>query len=394
MPNKLYRICNKLYRLTDSIFIAIKGLYKSPKILLLNDTSLVENWGCIATSNSLKQKIRKLHPGCVLKTRPICIVKRIKHSDFPPPINKLDEFVFNNPDRMLDYSDFQWADIIILNGEGSIHQHRVSINDFPNPLIKLLELYAAKKIFKKKVMAVNQSIGFWDDWFGEYVKSVYLQVDYLSIREPVSYRKCRSLGLVKANLCADVAFLTKAPKNLEFPKIFQKAGIKPGFVGIFLSETIKDVDIKKTLELLVDIQKRFNCQIVGFISGHVDRLHFNAISNKIKFPIFDTSLSVEDLTRALRYASVVLSGRYHCCIFSALAGCPFIPFHSNYPEKNNGLIELLGDPFKIFDYVKDPNELILNEIENIINNREKYVNSLKEGVEQALELTKNILPKS
>jgi len=369
----------------------IFGKFKSPRILLLNDTSNIENWGCKVTSYYLKRKIREIYPDCVMKTRLFASTKPVD-IDFPPSMDELDSFVKNPPEGLLDYSNFKWADIVILNGEGSIHQHEVDIKKFPNPIIKLLELYAAKTIFRKKTISVNQSIGFWDDWFGEYVRSIYSKIDYLSLREPVSYRKCQSLGLDNIRLCSDAAFLLQPKLNLPFPKTLQKKGIRPGFVAVFLSEAIKHADPKKTLNLLLSIKKRLDCQLVGFISGYVDRVHFDSIAKTLKFPIFDPTLSVNDLIASLGYADFVLSGRYHCCIFSAMAGCPFVPFHSNYTEKNNGLMELLKYPIDPFDYVKDSNESVMQEIVNIIYNRDAYKDLLKKGISHASELSDYILP--
>ena len=166
----------------------------------------------------------------------------------------------------------------------------------------------------------------------------------------------------------------------------------PGFVAVFLSEAIKHADPKKTLNLLLSIKKRLDRQLVGFISGYVDRVHFDNIAKTLKFPIFYPTLPVIDLIAYLGYADLVLSGRYHCCIFSAMAGCPFVPFHSNYTEKNNGLMELLKYPIDPFDYVKDSNESVMQEIVNIINNREVYKELLKKGISHALELSGHILP--
>lgn len=360
MAQKLFRILvNKLI----SACLTICWDWWHTRILLINYTGNEFNYGCIATSKCLVRLIRDKYPNCAIRIQPISY--KSLRIFIPFNDNEIDNVL---PAYMLKekrkFRFFKWADIIILNGEGSIHEYKESkLNQLC--FGKLLQVYAAKKIYNKKVYAVNQTLDYKNEYFGRIIRKCYEPLDYIAVRELNSFHKAQEIGLTKTKLSSDAAFLLKGGSNQNVKRLLHSKGLKNGFVCIFLSETILESSPSKTIGLVEMIRKRLDRDILIGAVTDTDIIHIKEIKKHIHVPTIGAEVHPEDLVEMLKYADITLSGRFHCCIFSFLANTPLLPFHSN-THKVEGLIRLMKYPVDVYDYAKDSNDSIINGIEKVL----------------------------
>lgn len=330
------------------------------KALLLNYTGFEANHGCMATSGSLQGIIKKSWPGAAVRLEPIGFEP--PGTFIPADPSRLDEFL---PEFMASerkwFRSFDWADVIILNGEGSMHEY-----SDPNLnqcfLARLIQLYAGKKVYKKRVMVVNQTMEFTENYDG-IVKKCLEGLDLVSVREPRSYERLSNIGLGNMRLSADAAFLVKGVDDARGEEILDRKALSRGFVCVFLSETISGCRPEKTADLILGLEARFKKDVLLAATTRVDLDHVQRVSRMIKVRTLGLEVSPGELVSVLKHSSVVLSGRYHCCIFAFLAGAPLVPFASN-SYKIEGLVKLMCYPSRVYDYGADPNDLIIEAVED------------------------------
>ena len=166
------------------------------KALLLNDTTAWYHYGCTATSFALKEAIKS---NAILTTlTPVSILETYKIKSVPDNYSgflqqeNYHKFTKDN-EHLVNF--LQDHDIIIINGEGTIHDNR-------RASITLLYIaYIAKIKLCKHVEILNHSVYPKDnlsidlkpliltendhDTLRIY-KLVYKTIDFFAIREPVS----------------------------------------------------------------------------------------------------------------------------------------------------------------------------------------------------------------
>lgn len=368
----------------SSIISLIFYDWRHLRILLINYTGKEGNHGCIATSRSLVNLIKKKYPKCVIHFQPISYIPPKKVIPFY--IKEIDDFLpeFISAEKKR-FRFFNWAHIIIFNGEGSVHEY-YNMKADQSCLSRLLQIYAAKKIYNKKVFAVNQTIDYKNGNFGRFIKKCYEGLDYISVREVNSFDKAHSLGLEHVKQAADAAFLLSRGNDQKGLKFLHRKGVRPGLVCIFLSETISRCDTSKTIDLIKKIREILNKDILICATTKVDISHVKEIRKSINIPTIGLEVSPEDLISILTYADVVLSGRFHCCIFSFLASVPLLPFRSN-TYKVEGLVKLMNYPVKVHDYSEDSNNSIIYEIQKILCSAGDLKRRIKEEMPRVRKLS-------
>ena len=202
-----------------------------PNVLAINfPTEITQNWGCKASSVGMDSVLRRAFPLSKIRCHKIYF----DLPDIPVPRDPskfLDYIEYLDSIGWKEFSDFAWADIIIFNGEGTIHEHNdCKINSYI--YLKLITIYAAKIKYGKKTAIVNHTLDFSSAEFKEFVKTVYPICDYLSVREPKSKELLAQMGIT-ASLTADTAFIyteklavesrfrhtvSKAKKSVEIPE--------------------------------------------------------------------------------------------------------------------------------------------------------------------------------
>jgi len=352
-----------------------------PRVLLLNYTAGERNWGCIATSRGLLKLIKKAYPNARIRKRPIRFAKSLGEYKFPSSTKDFDVYLSSRIHTSPEFKWFNWADVIILNGEGSIHEWP-DPNVHPEPYLRLLEVYSSNRFFPdKKIMTVNQSVDYWSDEFAEWVNRAYQSCDYISVREPRSLGRLRKMNLKQTKLVPDAAFLTKPVLEHKARVFLTKRGIKNGYIAVFFGENIGRAKIDNLENIIRNIHKRLAKQVVLFAAPYPDTYVAHELQLRLELPIIGLEAYPEMLVGILSMASLVLSGRFHCCIFAALARTPFVPFRSN-TDKIEGLVELLNYPVPVTVFEESNHEDVFNIVKYTWQKHSELCEELRYNVPQ------------
>jgi polysaccharide pyruvyl transferase WcaK-like protein len=278
-------------------------------IFLANDTSSSNHAGCKAVMRSLRKLISELP-----ETK---IVGRSDHSA-----------------KTVISSEFDEADLILINGEGTIH-HSSPRAQF------LLNLILRAKQASKKVVLVNALFQQY-----ECPSSDLLQdLTFLAVREPRSAAYARRFGgspLVLLDSAADPQFLLQG----------------------------------QALPL------HHGCVIGGF---HEKGLLYDPFGGMKGQKLTMRNNSFEDIVATLRTAEVYLTAQHHGVYAAALAGCPFVATPSN-SHKIEGFIEWTGLPIPICMNIRE----VSSAVQYAIRNRSMY-SELAAFFESQSVLTSTIL---
>ena len=164
------------------------------KIILINDSTNWYHFGCTATSLALKSELSK--KDLIITSIPITETYKLNGA---PDIAEL----FNNKDIYQDFykknkriiTEISQHEILIINGEGTLH----GLNKAPLNLLYIA--YITKKFLNKRVEIINHSVYPQDNLMlnnaaiTNIYKLVYRSIDYIAIREPVSFRLMQKLNI-------------------------------------------------------------------------------------------------------------------------------------------------------------------------------------------------------
>ena len=354
----------------------------------MNYSRAEANWGCKATSKWLLLLIKKQIPNSRIIKKPVIFLDEDSHENFfkemPRDIDGIDSYLHSQLNSNPFFEDIEWADIVVLNGEGGMHEYEPWRAE---PYLRLLSVYAVKKIFsKKKLIIVNQTVDYWNPNFGEWIKTVYRKCDHLYVREPLSLQRLKSLGLDQAKLVPDAAFLTRSTSPDKVNRFLKRRNINNGFIGLFFGQTMGYADIKKIENYFLNLCN-FGRQVVLFAAPWPDFDVAQVLKKKYNVPVIGLEAYPELLCGILKKASIISSGRFHCCILSAIAGTPFVPFSSN-TYKIEGLVELLDYRVPVLDFEKSSLNKIMASVNEIWMKRYQ----LKEIIRRkALDMTEKTI---
>lgn len=236
--------------------------------------------------------------------------------------------------RTYNSLEFCEADVILINGEGTIH-HSGPRAQF------LLDLILRAKLAKKKTLLVNAL-------FQQYecpTTDLLQDLELLAVREPRSAAFARRYGgvpLVLLDSAADPMFLNSG----------------------------------RALDL------RHRCLIGGF---HEKGLLYDPFGEIDGQKLTMRNNSFEDIVATLRSAEVYLTAQHHGVYAAALAGCPFVSTPSN-SHKIEGFVEWTGLPIPICMNIRE----ISAAMQYAIQNRTMYL-ELAEFLKGQSVLTSTIL---
>jgi hypothetical protein len=235
------------------------------------------------------------------------------------------------------------ADLLLINGEGTIHHDAVGART-------LLAMCVVARELGLQVAIVNCSIYDLHPLLLEPLRS---SVNLLSVREPLSgawlsqqgiasdqsadslftaLSECGSLGKLLVDVDSQGKFRL-LQQRLGLPERFSlyTPGVLSGSGSIHSDYVRRDVTALRQSGVPV---------VYYVVEAEDERLASAAVeAGAMVLPL--GSLTWRDVVPVLRQASVVISGRYHINIFSLMAGTPFVPMETN-TLKTAGLLELLG----------------------------------------------------
>ncbi len=327
------------------LVIAFSAVFASPKAVLFNDTSAWYHWGCTGTSTALKEGIRALD--FELESIPIHVVYALKEV---PPFEefgnreKFNCFCEKNPEIANSIVN---ADAVVITGEGTIHDLRAA----PRALLYLA--FASKQFLGKHVEIIHHSAYPKDEpQFSpslstnlkilsespptspeeakKIYQTVYSQLDFIAIREPISLEKMKNIGIA-STLSFDCLPLYirdhyQTPKQIQDKNVVlagsiahTKAGVEQ--LGLYLEELSKSGFKTKVLIGAAAFPARDDKAFVELLKNHC----------KAPWELINAS-SMEEWLETINHATLLVSGRFHHSIAAFCLNTPFIALNSNTPK--------------------------------------------------------------
>lgn len=231
----------------------------------------------------------------------------------------------------------------------------------------LIILRIAQK-FGAKVFVVNQSFEINNEYLKKLVVSLYDSFDRVTVRDPISRERLINAGLPrkKLKLVPDTAYLASYTHNQRIlASGIDTKKIKPSTVAICvqLRQNINWAGWDKVINHLISLNKK-----VIFVSHQIssDREIALAFSKMFGIEVIDQQYDYESYIELLSLFELVISERYHTCVFSALAGVPFIPIQVFGMSKMHGLTAFLNYPISsISTDANDFGEEVIRSIQKI-----------------------------
>ena len=307
------------------------------KIVLLNDTYSWYHWGCTGTSEGIRNELTA--KGYELTFIPITDVYQF--SNTPSRIEDFDSLAFFETAQKTNrniYKKIEDADILIMNGEGTIHHLNAAT-------IALLYIaYSSKKYLNKTVQIINHSAYplYHDKQYKILTENIYSTVyktlDYVGIREHLS-RQCMTNIGVKSNLTFDCLPLSLEQKGLILPKTEKQNYIVLANSVSFPQDRIPDLvkTIKKltkdNLQVKILTGAKANpapdeTKFMGWMQPYINELGWQEIN----------ATSLIEWYQCIANSRLIISGRFHHSIAAFFQNTPLILMASNTP-KNRALTE-------------------------------------------------------
>ena len=273
---------------------------------------------------------------------------------------------------------------VLLSGGGSLLQDSTSTRS----LMYYLSIILAARIMGKKVMLYANGIGpVSREKNRRIVKMVVNKADLITLREANSYAELKAMGVEerKCFVTADPVFTMDSVTKQQGMELLKKAGVPTdkNFVGVSVRNW-KDMDgfVDEFAQLCDTIQQKYHKTIV-FIVMQVP--HDIKISQKVqkrmktKSYLLKNNYSPYEIMGIIKCMDFILSMRLHTLIFAARQRVPLIGFV--YDPKIEYYLEKLNMPsggaIGKFDMEKT-----LHMVEDMVQNRQKYVDILNREAEQ------------
>ena len=267
---------------------------------------------------------------------------------------------------------------ILLSGGGSLLQDTTSTRS----LMYYLFIIEWAKIMRKKVMLYANGIGpVSRDHNRKMVKRVVSKADIITLREEDSKKELEAMGIPGDRLfvTADPVFTMSSVTEERAERLIFEAGIPSdkGLIGISVRNWKNDEDfIQKFADICDRIHDEFDKNIV-FIVMHnpndkdISECVMSMMKNKAY--ILDKNYSPKEIMGMIGKMDLILSMRLHTLIFATKQRVPIVGFA--YDPKINSYLKLLGMPSG-GNVSNIDVERTLDEIEEVLSNREKYVAGL------------------
>ncbi|MCH8274339.1 MAG: polysaccharide pyruvyl transferase family protein [Armatimonadetes bacterium] len=314
------------------------------RILLLMDNRQDPNWGSQATTHALVDLLRRYHPGAEVRglpraaARPRGTVQRRVCEVLAPGLATAGRWEGWTARLVLDLltsswrHQIEWADLIVVNGEGTLHHQRQTRRWMP-------VIAALPFMTKAPVWVVNCSVEVRGSRSESLFKSALSKAERIAVREPVSGRELREMGL-KAEDAADCAFLTEPSTEQKVDAILKKVGISGPFAVMTGTAVVRRWDPATQSRLarrLLDSGR----SVLYAASTPGDLTNYRRLTARTPLPLVThKEATFQELMGVLGRADLLIGGRFHLLILAALSGTPFVAVPSN-THKTAGLMEML-----------------------------------------------------
>ncbi len=385
------------------------------RILLLNDNSYINNFGCQATiaaiTSMLKDNFQPLDLQSIrqdeiaqdhqepipldntgLKSKLKMILRPKRRNQFRPveyfPITangyiQHDQLWLDssrNKVRAHFISRLEWADLIIHNAELLNYRHNKT--SYRSAYL----LWLAQKLGKLTAM-INQTVPAvaTDLAMDGILETVCPKLDVVTVREPRSKQALAQLG-IKSHLVPDPVFSLKPDFSGRARIQAWKKSVNLDSKYVCLSfisvSSGQAINWKTVLPQLVNLIKKIDqadYKVVILDAGSSGLRKINqSITEQTDAVLFRGDYI--DFWSLINDAEAIITGHYHNMIMAAMVGCPFIPMRS-VSHKIEGVCDLLEWDEKLINPTCLP------------QNADRILSSLQRISSGRLELSKKLLEK-
>lgn len=333
-------------------------------------------------NKSLKQKFRDITPKAIYKF--YSRRDHYKRVDYVPFLYSQYDLYYKEMQAGLrlryEAKLLEWADIVYINGEGNIVNGTDRYGKYRiGALYVLFMAWLAKVKYCKTVCLVNHTADPANNDAWEIISHVYPLLDFVFLRERLSIDKLNEHGITNALFVPDALFMYRPNEKWEPSEIIKREidFTKP-YICIGDSSGIKNSynkvkwDVRLVLSELIKKLQGLTAQIVfidGYNEGNED---VNEVVNKMNLGrICLHNSTYHDLYHILSKSEIFISGRWHASILSVLSGTPILLWGSD-SHKTRSLYDLLDYQYPFYEVNTLPIHLddLFQSAKNIIKNKE------------------------
>lgn len=265
------------------------------------------------------------------------------------------------------------------------------------------EITIARKIFVKHIIIFPNSMGPFRTRIGRFLARLALDnTDCILIREPISYKIAKSLGIgAHMMLTSDTALVFRAESNMRL------SNFRNPMIGVSLGVYSHSLSKKKFYDYVLeyaraldDIIHKYDVEIIfmpHYVSGfRDDDLGISElISNKLRYRdrtrIFNVA-TVDEYKSLLDRLDILVSSKMHPAV---LASTGFVPtLYIVYDHKQTGFFQQLSMLDCSIDIQEISCRKILSKIDFIWKNRQNIRNTLKGKIPSLQENIKKTVRQS
>lgn len=272
-------------------------------------------------------------------------------------------------ERYAKYVDvIKSADLILFQAEGSMGMGA----DFTRGPRLMLLPFVAKHAWGRRVVALNQTFYSHDPKVLKNAVTAFSSFDFYAFRESASVAFAKSVGLTKACLVPDLAFMSGAnlaqTSSVQDKDCFSVTGsaLKDPQRYDHIVEQTKRIARETGLKPMVAVSRDYQLSLASYtkLSG----LGTKRVPRK---------RSYQEVTKLLSQTAFLLGGRYHMSIMAA-AGMTANVLLTGNSFKNEGLAHLLGSerPVRSFDDTDGVVEDAVYYFENQTKEQERVATNL------------------
>lgn len=315
------------------------------KIAYFINTFKSINWGGQATSSGIEYMLNHAYPEAqfVPLDLPVLPFKKIKIFRKYYEYKLVQSIMTDNLKQVYYYlkkmnvsnSIFKEFSHICFNGEGAVHYKSGHIRVF------LGLLYIAKNQ-GKVVAAVNQTIDLNNDPRLEAVLSkVYNSIDFVSVREPISYDYAKKIGINDVKLIPDAVYGLPRMNKSEIDERVQRYNLPKKYITVTGSSILQrdKKSLVKMRKLIQHIQEYFHMPIVFMANAKTDIWLAHKLENEFDLTIIEPPTKYQDAMAIIANSEILIGGRQHPNIFAYIYEVPYVPFSGN-TFKNEGVAKL------------------------------------------------------
>lgn len=354
------------------------GDAETRSVLLVNDTGDRPNPGCRAVRKAYKLMMREAGDMRIEDTIPVGywmedfrdIAVPAKRSvqpveqGFPVVTTEpmpLDFAAWDKARRLVVERDpaavaaMEAADVVVVNGEGTIHHNSVRA-------LAVLALARTALDLGKKVVLMNATI---QGMAPELLKNVLPGLALLHVREPASLRVVNELG-VEAVCTPDIAFLAMDEESELAPKLLDAEMHILVTGGVNVSA--------QTLDVLFQAVEATGHRPVYLAIGDGGEMDIaRQVCGERGVALVDAGkLGVKQVAPFVRQFPAAISGRHHINVFLMRAGVPFVPLPSN-SWKVHETLRMVGYPVEpVATYAE-----ILPRLQHVLDHRAELAAAAK-----------------